>query len=75
VDDFFKEHLPKIAGYKGRILGTMVGFIAGLIWAFLGFGRAVAFVFCMAAGYYLGKKIDKRVSLREILNKVLPPKD
>jgi uncharacterized membrane protein len=75
VDEFLKKYLPKIAGYKGRILGTIVGFIAGLIWVFLGFWRAIAFILCVVVGFYLGKKIDQRGSLREILNKVLPPKD
>ncbi len=75
MGEFFKEFLPKIAVYKGRIFGTAVGFIAGLIWAFLGFWRAIAFIFCMVVGFYLGKKIDQRGSLREILNKVFPPND
>jgi len=75
VNEFLKEYLPKITGYKGRILGSAVGFIAGLIWAFLGFWRAIAFIFCIIIGFYLGKKIDQRGSIREILNKVLPPND
>ena len=75
MEEFFKEYLPKLASYKGRILGSGIGLIAGLLWAFLGFWRAMAFVFCIFLGYFLGKRIDIRGSLRDILSKVLPPND
>lgn len=75
MNEFLKENLPKIAGYKGRIFGSLVGFIAGLLWVFLGFWRALAFILCIMIGYYLGKKIDQRVSLRDFINKVFPPSD
>lgn len=75
MNEFLKEIFPKIAGYKGRILGSLVGFIAGLLWVFLGFWRAVAFILSIIIGYYIGKKIDQRFSLREFINKVFPPSD
>lgn len=75
MDEFLREFLSRLTNYKGRLIGGSVGFVAGLLWAFLGFWRAVAFVVCVTVGYYLGKKIDKRGSLREILSKVLPPND
>ena len=75
MNDFLKEQLLKIAGYKGRILGSGVGLIAGLIWAFLGFWRAVAFLLCIIIGYYLGKKSDERVSLRDLIHKIFPPNE
>jgi uncharacterized membrane protein len=75
VNEFLKEILPKIAGYKGRILGSLVGFVAGLLWVFFGFWRAVAFILCVMIGYYMGKKSDQRFSLREFINKVFPPSE
>jgi uncharacterized membrane protein len=73
--EFIKEFLLKIIPYKGRILGSLVGLITGLLWAFLGFWKALAFIFCVLLGFILGKKIDQRGSLREILNRVIPPND
>lgn len=73
MNEFLKENLPKIARYKGRIIGSLVGFFAGTLWVFLGFWRAMAFILCIVAGYYLGKKVDQRFSVREFLNKVFPP--
>ncbi|MGE5583485.1 MAG: DUF2273 domain-containing protein [Bacillota bacterium] len=75
MEDFLREYLPKLLEYKGRIFGSLVGLIAGLLWAFLGFWRAVAFLICIFTGYYLGKKIDKRGSIREFLEHILPPND
>ncbi len=75
MNEFLKENLPKIARFKGRILGSLVGCTAGLLWIFVGFWRMLAFVLCIMAGFYLGKKIDERGSLRDIINKVLPPSD
>jgi uncharacterized membrane protein len=75
VNEFLKDTLPKLVGYKGRIFGSAIGFIAGLLWAFMGFWRALAFVFCILLGFYLGKRIDQKGSLRELLSRVIPPND
>jgi uncharacterized membrane protein len=75
VDDFLHEYLPRLIEYKGRIIGSLIGLIAGLLWAFLGFWRAVAFLVCIGVGYFLGKKIDQRGSIRGILERILPPND
>lgn len=75
MEDFLREYLPKLYEYKGRILGSIVGLITGLLWACLGFWRAAAFLLCVVAGYFLGKKIDQRGSIRGILERILPPND
>ena len=75
MDEFLKDVLPRLAGYRGRIIGSLIGFIAGLLWAFLGFWRAMAFILCIFVGYLVGRKIDHKGSLRELLNKVFPPED
>lgn len=75
MNEFLRENLSKLIEFKGRIFGSSIGLIAGLLWAFLGFKRALAFVFCLFLGYFLGKRIDQRGSLREILSRVIPPND
>ncbi len=54
MEEFLREFLPKLITYKGRIIGSLVGLIAGLLWAFLGFWRAVAFVLLIFLGFFLG---------------------
>jgi uncharacterized membrane protein len=75
VNELLKEFLPKLSPYKARIFGGLTGFITGLLWAFMGFRRALAFVTCILLGYFLGKRIDQRGSLRDIFYKVFPPKE
>jgi uncharacterized membrane protein len=70
----FKTLLKDLVGYQGRILGGVIGFVAGLLWAFLGFGRALAFVLCILLGYFVGKRIDNKESLQDLINRMLPPK-
>ncbi len=71
----YKEQLIKIAGYRGRIIGSLIGLIAGLLWVFLSFWKALVFVICILCGYYLGKRIDERGSFRDIIKRVFPPND
>lgn len=75
MGDFLNTILPKISAYKGRLLGGAVGFIAGLIWSFKGFIAAFVFVLSILIGYFIGKRIDQKDSLKEILSRVLPPKN
>lgn len=73
--EFFKEIAPKLGPYKGRILGSVTGVTVGLLWAFKGFKAALVFILSTLIGYYLGKRADwNKDSLRDILNRVLPPK-
>jgi uncharacterized membrane protein len=74
VEDY-KDILKELLAYKGRILGGIIGLSAGLLWAFMGFWRAFAFVLCIALGYYIGKRVDQKESLTDIFNRVLPPKN
>ncbi len=75
MEEFLREYVPRLLEYRGRIFGSLIGLIAGLLWAFLGFWKAVAFLICIFAGFYLGKKIDQRGSIKDILQRILPPNE
>lgn len=68
-----KEVRTYLAERKGRLIGAFVGLLTGLLWAFLGWWRAVIFLFCLALGYFIGYRVDHKDSWREIIEKVLPP--
>jgi hypothetical protein len=70
-----KALLKSMVSYQGRILGGIIGFMAGLLWAFMGFGRALAFVLCILLGYFVGKRIDQKESLKDMISRMLPPKN
>jgi uncharacterized membrane protein len=67
---FLRERFPELWEYRGRILGTIFGVTVGLIWAFLGFWRALAFIIAVLIGYFLGKYIDRHGSLQEFINQI-----
>jgi uncharacterized membrane protein len=71
----FKSLLKDFVGYQGRIIGGLIGFLAGVLWAFLGFGRALAFVLCIFVGYFIGKRIDQKESFKDFITRMLPPKN
>lgn len=74
MGEFLKENLSKLIDYKGRLLGSGIGLITGLLWAFKSFKAAFVFLLCTLGGYYIGKRMDQKDSISEILSRVLPPK-
>lgn len=59
--------------HRGKLIGACVGFVIGLLILVFGFMKAIFLVFCAFIGYYIGKHIDKKEGLRDILDKILPP--
>jgi len=48
------------AGRKGRIVGTAIGILLGIVYLFWGFWDMLAFAAIVFAGYVLGLKSDNR---------------
>lgn len=59
--------------HGGKITGCSLGFIAGLLVLFLGFFQTLFVLICVTAGYMVGKRIDEKEDLMDILDKLLPP--
>lgn len=59
--------------HSGKILGVSLGFIIGILVLTFGFFRTLFIVMCVTAGYVVGKRIDEKEDLMEILDKLLPP--
>ncbi|ADL08067.1 DUF2273 domain-containing protein [Thermosediminibacter oceani] len=59
--------------HRGKILGAILGFLAGVLILVFGFIKAIFLISCVFIGYYIGKHLDKGESLRDILDKILPP--
>ncbi|MGE5528643.1 MAG: DUF2273 domain-containing protein [Patescibacteria group bacterium] len=70
-----KHVLAYLAARKGRLVGAFLGFVTGIIWAFLGWWRAAIFLFCVALGYFIGLRLDRKDTWREIVAKILPPSE
>ena len=59
--------------HSGKIMGVSIGLILGLLILAIGFFQALFVLFCMVVGYVIGKRIDDKEDLMEILDKLLPP--
>lgn len=70
----FKEFLLNIfANNKGKVIGSIIGFIISILLLTIGFFRTLLIVICVSAGYYIGKQVDNRVDFMELLGKLIPP--
>lgn len=59
--------------HRGKILGGIFGLIIGIIIIAMGFLKALFVILCTLVGYYIGKSIDNKEDIRDILDKILPP--
>lgn len=59
--------------HRGRMVGIFVGLIIGVMFLTLGFFRTIFLLILMSGGYLLGKKIDDKEDLLELLDRILPP--
>ena len=58
--------------YRGRLLCTLVGLFVGVMVLWLGFFAAMFLFCCIAAGFFIGHKLDKKEDLLEWLDRLLP---
>ena len=59
--------------HSGKILGILTGFVGGLMIIAIGFFQALFVLVCMIVGYIIGKRIDEKEDLLEIIDRLLPP--
>jgi len=60
--------------HPGTLIGLAIGILVGIIYLIVGFWKTVIFIFFVSIGVYLGKKIDNRQDIRDILEEILPEK-
>ncbi|HHV96666.1 MAG TPA: DUF2273 domain-containing protein [Clostridiaceae bacterium] len=63
---------------RGAVNGSIIGLILALAFLAFGFIKVLFIVFCMALGYYIGKKTGEdryfiRRIFHEIKEKIFPP--
>lgn len=59
--------------HSGKIIGVVLGFTLGLFIILFGFFRTFFILLCVGAGFLVGKRIDEKENIMEILDKLLPP--
>ena len=56
--------------HRGKIVGIILGLIFGLLTVILGFWKALFIIFCLVAGYWLGKRTDENNGWYQWLGKI-----
>jgi uncharacterized membrane protein len=59
--------------HSGKIVGGAIGFILGVLVITFGFFQTLFVLLCVIAGYIVGKRIDEKEDIMDILDKLLPP--
>ncbi len=59
--------------HSGKIVGVTAGFAIGVLIIVFGFFQTLFVLLCMIAGYVIGKRIDEKEDIMDILDKLLPP--
>ncbi len=59
--------------HSGKITGVTIGFILGVLIITFGFFETLFVLLCVIAGYIVGKRIDEKEDIMDILDKLLPP--
>jgi uncharacterized membrane protein len=59
---------------KGAMIGSLIGFIFGILVIFLGVLKSLFLALCVGLGYYIGNQIssDKNY-ITNLLDRILPP--
>lgn len=63
-----------VVGTQGETTGVAAGLFFGIIYLLVGFWDTLVFVVFVSTGYYIGRKLDHKEDLREILDRILPGK-
>ncbi len=63
-----------LSEHKGKIIGVAAGLFFGIIYLLVGFWDTLVFIIFVGTGFYLGKKLDHKEDLLELLDKILPGK-
>lgn len=60
--------------HRGKAIGIILGLLASILVITYGFWRTLFIIFCIAAGYLIGKKLDENQSFDNWLRKVFKDK-
>lgn len=72
-EDLYYNFLQIFKENKGKIIGGLIGLLAGILFLIIGFFKTMLIIICTLLGFYLGSRWDIDGNIKKILNKILPP--
>ncbi|MEG1500511.1 MAG: DUF2273 domain-containing protein [Clostridiales bacterium] len=73
--DWLNILLQTWESHKGKIIGITLGLLFGIGVITYGFWPALFVFFCVFLGFFFGKKIDNRMSIKETVEKIFAGRD
>lgn len=65
--DKFLEYIW--ANHRGKTIGLLLGLLVSILFVSFGFWKTLFIVFCIAAGYIIGKSIDEETDFDNWINR------
>lgn len=59
--------------HSGKISGVVIGLLVGVLIIVFGFFRTLFILLCAVIGYVIGKRIDEKEDIMDVIDKLLPP--
>lgn len=66
LEEIWKQH-------RGKITGACIGFFCGVFILLFGFLHTLFVFICSIVGYVIGKRMDEKEDIMDILDRLLPP--
>ena len=68
-----KVFLYLMSEHRGKVIGILLGLLASILFISYGFWRTMFIIFCILAGYFIGKKIDDNTNLEAWIKNLFKP--
>lgn len=59
--------------HRGKLVGTILGIIIGISILLFGFFKTLFIMICGLIGLFVGKRVDEKDDLIDIVEKIIPP--
>lgn len=59
--------------HRGKLVGTILGIIIGISILLFGFLKTLFIMICGLIGLFVGKRVDEKDDLMDIVEKIIPP--
>lgn len=59
--------------HRGKLVGTVLGVVLGASIMIFGFFKTVFIMICALIGLFVGKRVDDKDDIMDIVEKIIPP--
>ncbi len=68
--EIFRELMELAKANKGKVFGGIIGFIIAILVLTIGFFKTLFIVLCTSLGIFLGSEYNRKVRLKQLIDKI-----